>query len=206
MGRLQSVAIFGVWLFAWYVASLVEFAGVFIVLSLLVCIFTVGLKTDSRSALGYSAYSVFNSNFETILGTTTAAQFENEILRRPLNAEARRPGGYVGGAGRGRRLGSGNASDDTDDAEELEERQLQEALLRSMAHTHGKESANDVPVTSSRHYNKKKDRTYRKQKKQEKLRRRAKEVATAQAASILQTERIARKVAGGGGAFEYIRR
>lgn len=75
-----SVAI---WLIVWYIFVIIEFGQLFFILSIFALIF---LNLGERRKGEMSAYSVFNKGFMKLLGTTTAEQFENEILHRnPIN-------------------------------------------------------------------------------------------------------------------------
>ncbi|VDN56196.1 unnamed protein product [Dracunculus medinensis] len=73
-----------IFLFVLWVIGLIffiyhEFGFVFLLFSLFILIFVnLGQRKENEP----SAYSVFNPNCERILGTLTAEQFENELLRR----------------------------------------------------------------------------------------------------------------------------
>lgn len=65
-----------------------ELAGPFIVLTAIVCMIHFGTSSGrQRKKTELSAYSVFNPNCVRLEGTFTAEQFENELLRRPLDSK-----------------------------------------------------------------------------------------------------------------------
>jgi hypothetical protein len=66
------------WAILWGLFIELEFGAVYFVISLLFVIYA-SLRTGPRS--GPSAYSVFNENFETLEGTFTAEEFDNQMRR-----------------------------------------------------------------------------------------------------------------------------
>lgn len=73
-----------IWLLI-YVAALQFQFGIVFVIATGFYLLWISLGTKKRKNPNeLSAYSVFNPNCERLLGQTTAEQFENEILRRPL--------------------------------------------------------------------------------------------------------------------------
>lgn len=78
------------WCLAYYLFVKVEFGTVYMILSAMAIITTIGLG-DTRRAGEMSAWSVFNTGFQSLLGTLQAEQFENEIMHRMDNLR----GGHV---------------------------------------------------------------------------------------------------------------
>ena len=74
--RLQSFA----------VAVLIQIAGLYFELGLpiflLLCLYAMIINTGKKEQGSQSAYSVFNKNQESIDGSMSAQQFENEIMRK----------------------------------------------------------------------------------------------------------------------------
>eukprot|EP01112_Ceratiomyxa_fruticulosa_P003070 TRINITY_DN1346_c0_g2_i1.p1 TRINITY_DN1346_c0_g2~~TRINITY_DN1346_c0_g2_i1.p1 ORF type:complete len:157 (-),score=38.66 TRINITY_DN1346_c0_g2_i1:194-664(-) len=66
----------GLWLFALWCFSLVEFGSIFFIASIFVLIF---INLGERKKGELSAYSVFNPNFAELPGTTNARQMETEL-------------------------------------------------------------------------------------------------------------------------------
>uniref|UniRef100_A0A2R5L678 Putative conserved plasma membrane protein n=1 Tax=Ornithodoros turicata TaxID=34597 RepID=A0A2R5L678_9ACAR len=69
---------FTLWFLLMTLAVHVEFGAVFFILSLFYVIFT-NLRTSPRKKGELSAYSVFNPNFETIHGTVSPQQLEQQL-------------------------------------------------------------------------------------------------------------------------------
>lgn len=62
-------------------------AGPFIVMTVIAALIYFGTSSGRvRKKTQLSAYSVFNPNCVRLEGQLTAEQFENEILRKPLNS------------------------------------------------------------------------------------------------------------------------
>jgi len=75
---------FGLWLVFQALFVKLEFGAVFFIFSGLVFMY-FNMGNRKRKPGEMSAYSVFNPNCETIKGTFTAEQFENQIRRGPLS-------------------------------------------------------------------------------------------------------------------------
>ena len=186
---LRWAAVFAAWAALWHAACRYEWGAVYFVGTAILFIFTLGLGKNTRRADGFSAWSVFNKGHERLLGTTTAQQFENEIMRRPVDAENRRwdgDGRALGGGG-GNDGGGGGGGDALADLlgeeEAQEEREMQEAIRRSMLHTHGAEAP--APRAAAAGGNPKKaGKRARKDK-------RARKQAAAAAADAARRERLA---------------
>ena len=185
---LRWAAVFAAWAALWHAACRYEWGAVYFVGTAILFIFTLGLGKNTRRADGFSAWSVFNKGHERLLGTTTAQQFENEIMRRPVDAENRRWDGdgraLGGGGGNDGGGGGGDALADLLGEEEAqEEREMQEAIRRSMLHTHGAEAP--APRAAAAGGNPKKaGKRARKDK-------RARKQAAAAAADAARRERLA---------------
>ena len=179
---------FAVWAALWHLACRYEWGLVYVIVTAFLFIFTVGLGKGTRKADGFSAWSVFNTNHERLLGTTTAQQFENEIMRRAPNAENRRwdgDGQQLGGGGGGGDGGGGDAFDELLGADRAqEERDFQEALRRSMLHTRGAEAPARGGAAAAGANPKKAGKRARKEK-------RAAKAAKAAAADAARRERLA---------------
>ena len=68
-----------VWSLSWACSVYVEFGSVFVMLSIVGLMFS---QLGERKKGELSAYSVFNKNFENILGTLTAEEIDNHIRHR----------------------------------------------------------------------------------------------------------------------------
>ena len=81
------VIAFGIWCSIVYALAQYELAGPFVLLTVFMCLVYFGTSSGrQRKKTELSAYSVFNPNCVRLKGTFTAEQFENELLRRPLDS------------------------------------------------------------------------------------------------------------------------
>lgn len=76
------------WSYVVYTLAQYELAGPFILVTVFICLIYFGTSSGrKRKKTELSAYSVFNPNCVRLKGTFTAEQFENELLRRPLDSK-----------------------------------------------------------------------------------------------------------------------
>ena len=74
--HLKTFALTSIWILLWLCAIYVfQMGNLFLICSMAVAMFT---NFDDRKANSMSAYSIFNSGCQRILGTMTAEQFEKE--------------------------------------------------------------------------------------------------------------------------------
>ena len=85
--HIYMVIAFGIWCSIVYALAQYELAGPFVLLTVFMCLVYFGTSSGrQRKKTELSAYSVFNPNCVRLKGTFTAEQFENELLRRPLDS------------------------------------------------------------------------------------------------------------------------
>lgn len=82
--KLRHMILFLVWVISLWVFSYLEFATVFVILTGFALIF-INLGTRNKDDI--SAYSVFNSGFQRMMGTLTAEQFDREIRHNDFDGD-----------------------------------------------------------------------------------------------------------------------